>query len=245
MLPKLNHPTFDVVLPTTKKTIKLRPFLVKEEKILLTAAASKDEGQMLNAIKQVLQNCIETPATKVEDFSGVDIDWAIVKLRQKSVGETLDVRILNNNCGNSEPCVDYRQEVNINLDDVKVIENPKHTKRIMIRDNIGVVMRYPSANLLKDIKNIKEGDPEFMYDIIIKCIESIFDEENVYNSSEVSFQELKDFVYEFSSTEFAKILDEFFETIPKVELDIKYVCDQCGASQEYKVQGFENFLVLG
>jgi hypothetical protein len=209
-LPKISTPTYELELPSSKKTIKYRPFLVKEEKILILAMESEDNKQIADAVKTVIANCIITRNVKVDELSTFDIEYLFLNIRGKSVGETVDVLIT---------CPDDNQTqvpISINLDDIHVITSPEHSRDIKLDDNLTMRMKYPSLNeFIKN--NFKAGDVsvEDTFDLIASCVEQVYSEEESWSTSDCSKKELFEFIDQLSSKQFKEI-EKFFETMPKL-----------------------------
>jgi len=214
-LPTIATPTYELTLPSSKKTIKYRPFLVKEEKILIIAMESQDDKQITNAIKTVISNCILTKGVKVEDLATFDIEYLFLNIRGKSVGETVDVLIT---CPDDEVT---QVPVSINLDEIQVQTNPNHTRDIKLDDNLTMRMRYPSlSQFIKNNFNITDVTVDDTFELISGCIEQVYSEEESWSASDCTKKELFEFVDQLSSKQFKEI-ETFFETMPKLSHTIK------------------------
>ena len=224
-LPKLNVPVYETILPSTDKVIKFRPFLVKEEKILLTALKMVAQGAMMNAIKDIVKNCVqeEIDVNKLPMF---DLEYLFLKLRSKSVGEETEIGLVCPNCSETTP-------VNINMDKVSVIKPEGHTNKIFITDDIGVVMSYPNLTTA----GVAEEDG---MKIVKECIEMIFTNEETHEKDTMSSKELDDFLDSMDTKQFSKIR-HFFETMPKLQHEVKYSCVKCGEEQKVTLQGLDSF----
>ena len=233
-LPKISYPIYDLVLPSTKQPIKFRPFLVKEEKILLMAQSGKDTKEMVNGIKQVINNCILTDGVNVENFSSFDLEYFFVKLRSKSIGNiiTLTYRDLEDN---------KKYDVEVNLDDVIIKENEEHNNKVQITDSIGILLRHPTPSAAALIDMDKGTDAVF--DIVGACIDQIYDEDTVYNVSDYTKEEVDEFVSQLSVEAFEKI-QKFFETMPKLHYDIKYI-NSLGNEKIITLSTLSDFFTLG
>jgi hypothetical protein len=235
-LPKIGVPTFELELPSTKKVIKYRPFLVKEEKVLLIALESEDENQIFAAVKDLIKNCVIS-RIKVEDLPAFDLEYIFLKVRAAAVGEIVDMNVT---------CLDDNQtqvQVQININDVEVTFPKEHTNKIMINDNLGIVMKYPgmqrfieSEFLEKDIKT------EEVFDFIADSIEQIFDETEVYDSSTTSKKEFKQFVEGLTTKQFESI-QQFYETMPKLQHKFEVTNPNTGVKSDYAIEGLQNFFV--
>ena len=233
-LPKLGYPTYELELPSTGKTIKYRPFLVKEEKVLLLALESKDEKQVIGAVKDLIKNCVIT-RLKVESLPSFDLEYLFLKIRGASIGEniTLTVTCLDDN--------ETQVEANINIDEVEVFKPEGHDKKIMFDDKTGIVMRYPSMKEFVDREFLqKEMKTEDVYGFIADSIDQIFDDEEVYDSSTTTKKEFRTFVDSLTTKQFEKI-QKFYETSPKLSHTFKVVNPKTGKESSYTIEGLQSF----
>ena len=235
-LPKIVTPTYELELPSTGQTIKYRPFLVKEEKVLVLAMESENTKEITNAVKTVIKNCIETRGIKVETLPTFDIEYLFLNIRSKSVGEEIDVNIICPDDGETEV------PVSINVDEIEVIKNDKHTNRIKLDDNVMMEMKYPSLDqFIKsnfDISNNTNIDQSF--DLIASCIDKIFTEEEVWTSSDVSKKELVEFLDQMNTNQFKEI-EEFFNTMPKLSHKFKVTNPKTGVESDVVLEGLASF----
>ena len=208
-LPKISTPTYELTVPSTGKNIKFRPFLVKEEKILIIAMESQSDKQIAQAVNDVLSNCILTKGVNIDDFSTFDIEYLFLNIRGKSVGESVDVMIT---------CPDdnvTKVPVQVNLDDIKILKNDKHQRDIPLDGNLTMRMKYPSmGEFVKNnfSVNMKVDDT---FDLVCSCIEQVFSEEESWAASDCTKKELHEFLEQLDSSQFKKI-EQFFETMPKL-----------------------------
>ena len=235
-LPKITTPIYELELPSNQKKIRYRPFLVKEEKILIIAMESEDQKQITNAIKTVIGNCILSRGIKVETLSTFDIEYLFLNLRGKSVGEEVEVMIT---------CPDDNETqvpVTINLDDIKVITDKNHTKDIVLDENLTMRMKYPSLD--EFIKSNFSFDGNFGVDesfkLIASSIEQIYNEEESWNASDCSMKEMIDFVEQLSSKQF-KDVENFFETMPRLSHTINVKNPNTGVEGEVLLEGLSSF----
>jgi citrate lyase gamma subunit len=234
-LPTIATPTYELTLPSSKKTIKYRPFLVKEEKILIIAMESQDDKQITNAIKTVISNCILTKGVKVEDLATFDIEYLFLNIRGKSVGETVDVLIT---CPDDEVT---QVPVSINLDEIQVQTNPNHTRDIKLDDNLTMRMRYPSlSQFIKNNFNITDVTVDDTFELISGCIEQVYSEEESWSASDCTKKELFEFVDQLSSKQFKEI-ETFFETMPKLSHTLKVKNPNTGVESEVLLEGLASF----
>ena len=236
MLPKIATPTYELELPSTEQTIKFRPFLVKEEKLLVIALESEDTKQITNAIKTVIKNCIETKGIKVETLPTFDIEYLFLNIRAKSVGEEIEVNII---CPDDE---ETSVSVKINVDDIKVQSNEDHTNKIKLDDTLMMEMKYPSLEqFIKnnfDISNNSAIDQSF--ELVASCVDKIYNEDEVWATADVTKKELMDFLDQMNTTQFKQI-EKFFETMPKLSHTIKVKNPNTEVESEVVLEGLSSF----
>ena len=237
-LPKITTPIYEMEIPSLKKKIRYRPFLVKEEKILIIALESEDSKAIANAVKNVISNCILSKGIKIDDLSTFDIEYLFLNIRGKSVGETVDVLIT---CPDDETT---QVPMSINLDEISVEDNPKHSRDIKLDDTLTLRMKYPSmTEFIKN--NFDSGDDvsvDDTFDLIISCIEQIYSEEESWTAGDSTKKELLEFVEQLSSKQFKEI-EKFFETMPKLSHTIKVKNPKTGVESEVVLEGLSAFFV--
>ena len=238
-LPKIATPTYELELPSTGKTIKYRPFLVKEEKVLILALETQDPKQITLAIKSVLKDCILTKGIKVEDLPSFDIEYIFLNVRGKSVGESIELIITCSDDGVTEV------PVKIYVDEINVIKDLNHTSEIKIDDKIVIKMKYPSLDQF--IKNnfdfsVQESQStiERSFDIISNCIEAVYTEEESWAASDCTKKELIDFIETMNSSQFKKI-EEFFETMPKLTHTFTVINPKTKKENTVTLEGLTSF----
>ena len=242
-LPELVAPQFTITLPVDGREITYRPFLVKEEKILLIALESDAQADVVKAVYQILSNCIETPDVNINELSPADVEFLFVNVRMKSVGETIELKFKHiddkNEVGN--PC-DYIQEVTVDLSVVKVhFPTKKHDGKIVINDTIGMKLKYPTIEMITEI----DGNPdniENIFKILNRCIDVIWDGDQVISASECTKDELDAFIGGFTREQF-DLVTEFFESIPRLKHTIKYICEECEQEESVDLEGIQDFFV--
>ena len=234
-LPKIATPTYELVLPSTGKKIKYRPFLVKEEKILVLALESEDVTQITNAIKAILKDCIST-RIKVDTLPTFDIEYLFLNIRGKSVGEEVDVIIT---CPDDDKT---QVPVTIPLDAIKVIKDKKHTRDIKVDENLTMRMKYPSlSEFIQNNFSVENGiGVTESFDMITSCIEQVFNEEESWNASDCTKKELTTFLEQLSSKQFKQI-ETFFETMPKLSHTLKIKNPETGVESEVVLEGLSSF----
>ena len=238
-LPKISTPTYELELPSTGKTIKYRPFLVKEEKILILALESQNIKEITLAIKSVLKDCILTRGIKVEELPSFDIEYIFLNVRGKSVGESIDLVVTCSDDGETEV------PVKIFVDEVKVQKDLDHTTEIKVDDDIVIKMKYPS--LEQFIKNNFDftsqesvSTIEKSFDVITSCIEAIFTAEESWAASDCTKKELVEFIESMNSSQFKKI-EEFFATMPKLSHTISVKNPKTGVENKVTLEGLTSF----
>jgi len=235
-LPKIATPTYELELPSTGETIQYRPFLVKEEKLLVIALESEDTKQITTAIKTVIKNCIQTKGVKVEDLPTFDIEYLFLNIRGKSVGEELEVNIICPDDGETQV------PVQINLDDIKVQKDDEHTNRIKLDDSIMMEMKYPSLDqFIKN--NFDFNDKNAMdqsFELIGSCIDKIFTEEEVWVASDVTKKELTEFLESMNSSQFKEI-EKFFATMPKLSHEVEVLNPKTKKTGTVVLEGLSSF----
>lgn len=235
-LPKIVTPTHELELPSTGQKIKYRPFLVKEEKLLVLALETEDTKQITTAIKTVIKSCIETRSIKVESLPTFDIEYLFLNIRAKSVGEEIELNII---CPDDE---ETQVPVKINVDDIKIQKNKDHTKKIKVDSSITMEMKYPS--LEQFIKNnfdlSSQNTMDQSFELVADCIDKIYTEDEVWSASDVTKKELIDFLDQMNSIQFKEI-EKFFETMPKLSHTIAIKNPNTGIESEVVLEGLSSF----
>ena len=234
-LPKIVTPTFELDLPSSGKTIKYRPFLVKEEKLLVIALESEDSQQITSAIKAVISDCILSKDVKIETLPTFDIEYLFLNIRGKSVGEVVEVNIVCPDDGQTEV------KVSINLDEIQVIRNEEHTKTVKLDDTYFMDMKYPSLEqFIRNNFEFENPDMDQSFEVIGSCIDKIYDNEEVWSTSDVSPQEVKDFLEQLNSTQFKEI-EKFFSTMPKLSHTIDVKNPKTKKKSKVTLEGLSSF----
>ena len=234
-LPKLNVPVYETILPSTEKVIKYRPFLVKEEKLLFTAQESGEEA-VLPAVKQIIKNCVQGEID-VDNLPIFDIEYVFLRLRAKSVGEEITLGLKPWGCpqNDGELCK-FTTEVSVNLEEIKCVKDKTHTSKIMLDNKIGIMMKYPDISQL----NTKGSENEMGFEVIKKCINMIFTEEETHERDSFTDKELDDFIDSLNTKQMEKIKN-FFDTMPVLKHTVKYTCKTCDEEKETTLQGLQSF----
>ena len=235
-LPKIATPTYELDLPSTGKSIKYRPFLVKEEKVLVIALESEDTKQITNAIKAVLKNCVLTKGVKVETLPTFDIEYLFLNIRGKSVGEELEVNIVCPDDGETNV------PIFINLDDIQVEKDDDHTNQIKLDDELMMEMKYPSLEqFIKNNFDFQEGNQmDQSFELIATCIDKIYNEDEVWATADCTKKEVKDFLESMNSSQFKEI-ETFFETMPKLKHTIEVTNPNTKVTSEVVLEGLASF----
>lgn len=243
MLPKLDIPIYEVKLISSGKTVRVRPFLVKEQKLFLMASESDDQKETVNVIRQVLKNCI-LDEVDVDNLPTFDLEFLFMNLRARSVEEVVDLRYKCNNTLKDENGEDKKcngsVEFKLNLLEVEPTVNPNHTNKIQLTDKLGVVLKYPTFEMIQKYETMNEND--VMLNVLIDCIDYIFDTDNVYYAKDTPKEELVDFVDNLQQAHLEKI-KIFFDTMPEIKKDVHFACPKCGYEEDIEIKGMQNFFV--
>ena len=238
-LPKISTPTYELVLPSTGKTIKYRPFLVKEEKILILALESQSTKEITNAIKQVLKDCIITKGIKVEELPTFDIEYIFLNVRGKSVGESLDLIIT---CGDDG---ETQVPVTVFIDQIQVEKDPEHSTDIHLDAELVLRMKYPSLDQF--IKNNfdfsadqSSSNIEKSLEIIASCIDIVFTAEESWSAADCTSKELTDWIETLNSNQFKEI-EKFFDTMPRLSHTVKVINPKTKVESVVTLEGLTSF----
>lgn len=254
-LPTLDHPIYTVKLISIDKPVSYRPFLVKEQKLLLMAVEAKDVDTIIKTIKQVINNCVVDPID-VDELPLVDLETMFLHLRARSLGEVMSLyykctnQVIvppNPNSGmmssaSGVPFHEYKAcnmviEVPVNVLQIPVI-NKDTPKKIMISDSIGVQMRYPSISMID--KLLKTENSEALFSVVATCIETIFDKENIYKTKDATIDEVTKFVENMPPEKF-ELLEKFIENTPKNRFETKKKCPKCNYEHDFLLEGLSDF----
>jgi len=235
-LPKIVTPEYDLVLPSTQKKITYRPFLVKEEKLLVLALESENTKQITTAIKSVLKSCILTRGIKVEKLPTFDIEYLFLNIRARSVGEEVEVNIVAPDDGETNVTV------TIDLEDIQVQTNENHTNKIKLDDTLMMEMKYPSLEQFISNNFDFEGETDInqSFELIASCIDKIYSEDDVWSTDDCTKKEVVDFLEQMSSTQFKEI-EQFFETMPKLSHTIEITNPITKVKSTIVLEGLSSF----
>lgn len=238
MLPKIDAPIYDVELPISKQKVKFRPFLVKEQKILMMAQNSDDSEFMSDNVKQIIKNCCVSDID-VEKLSQIDVEFFFINLRARSIGEVVQARYRCNNKLEGDSVCNNLMEVPINLLNVGV-DFKENSDIIKLTETVGIKMGYPDVKALSKINNNNDLLTVTL-DVIYNCMDYIFDEDNMYHKNEAPKQEFIDFLEQLSIEQF-KMIEGYFNNLPVLKEEIQIKCSKCGFDHKITITGLENFL---
>ena len=235
-LPKINTPTYELTLPSTGKKIKYRPFLVREEKILIMALETEDTEQITNAVVDIINECILTKGVDVSKLATFDIEYLFLNVRSKSVGESVEVNVI---------CPDDNKtsvQVEIDIDSIKIQKTKGHKNIIKLDDQYSMKLKYPSLNEFIDtnFESSEESDVNKSLNMITNCIEMIYDKEESWDASDSTKQELEEFIEQLNSKQF-KTIEKFFETMPKLSHKLKVTNPTTEVESEVVLEGLASF----
>ena len=235
-LPRIETPSYELEIPSLKKKAKYRPFLVREEKILIIAMESEDPKQIAESVKTIITNCILTKGIKVEQLSIFDIEYLFLNIRGKSVGESVDVLITCPDDGKTQV------PVSINLDDIQVVFDKKNSRDIKLDENLTLRMKYPSMEevIKSNFDNQMEISVDDTFDMTCSCIEQIYNEEESWSASDSTKKELTEFLEQLTTNQFKQI-EAFFETMPKLSHTIKIKNPNTEVESEVVLEGLTSF----
>jgi hypothetical protein len=236
-LPKLEVPTYELELPVSKKTIKYRPYLVKEQKALMMALESADAKSIQHNVGEILEVCTLSDVN-IYDLPIIDIEYYFLQLRAKSVGEVSESRYRCNNEVDDKVCGNI-MEAKVDLTTIKPVQEEYVDPEIQLTDTVSIKMKYPPFSLVKDSIEL-DNITEVTFNMLAHCIEHIYDGEQFYYAKETPIQELVDFIEQLNQEQFEK-LEAFFNSIPKLKKNIDMKCSKCGYEHHLDVEGLESF----
>jgi hypothetical protein len=234
-LPKLMYPVFELKVPSTKQMVKFRPFLVKEEKLMLMAKQSGEQQDIINVIKQVIVNCDVDEVIDADELSSFDLEILFLKLRSKSVNEEVNISYV-------DPEDEKTYNFKLNIDEVNVYENPEHTNLVKLSDTSGIVMKYPSAKLMVEVVS-REDVTDILFFMIRGCMDQYFDGDEIVKFKDSKPEEIDTFI-ESLPTSTLKDFEKFFDTMPKLYHKIEYT-NEMGTKRQVELKSIEDFFTLG
>ena len=235
-LPKISTPTYELELPSTGKTIKFRPFLVKEEKLLVLALESDDSKEITNAIKAVLKDCIQTRGVKVDTLPTFDIEYLFLNIRGKSVGEDIEVSVLCPDDGETYT------EVQISIDDIKVTRDKNHSNQIKLDDNLMMEMKYPSLDqfVKSNFEFSNDNQVDQSFELIASCIDKVYSADEAWTTDDFTKKEVTEFLEQMNSAQFKEI-ESFFSTMPKLSHEVQVVNPKTKKKSKVTLEGLASF----
>ena len=235
-LPKISTPTYELELPSTGKTIKFRPFLVKEEKLLVLALESDDSKEITNAIKAVLKDCIQTRGVKVDTLPTFDIEYLFLNIRGKSVGEDIEISVLCPDDGETYA------EVQISIDDIKVTRDKNHSNQIKLDDNLMMEMKYPSLDqfVKSNFEFSNDNQVDQSFELIASCIDKVYSADEAWTTDDFTKKEVTEFLEQMNSAQFKEI-ESFFSTMPKLSHEVQVVNPKTKKKSKVTLEGLASF----
>jgi hypothetical protein len=237
-LPKIDTPIYEIELPLSKKQIRFRPFLVKEQKNLLMAMESDDSDTIERNIRQVLHNCTLTENINIDKLPVVDIEYYFLHLRARSIGEIVEGEYICNNQVEDKNC-GGKMKTSFNLLDIKVDMNPEHKDIIQLTNNVSIKLKYPEFSLVQKLKN-KESAVDIAFEVIADSIDYVFDGEQYYYGNETPREEMVQFLESLNQNQFASI-ESFFDNLPIISKKVEMRCGKCGFNHTLNMEGLESF----
>lgn len=225
---KVSSPTYSETIPSLNKKVKIKPFRVGDEKVLLLASESEDPKQVINALKSVIGNCVE--GADVSEMAAFDLEYLFLKLRSISVGEETKIGL------NCQLCK-AENEVSVDISKVQIKKDKNHKSTVRVSDNLGFEMRYPDIEVVGEVQ---ANDVEGMFDLIAHSIKTVFYDDETINVGDDEMDDLKNLINELTADQFREV-QQFFETIPKLSHDIKFDCKECGKANSHKLEGLQSF----
>jgi hypothetical protein len=243
MLPKLDVPIYSVNLISTGKPVRFRPFLVKEQKLFLMVSESNDPNEMINVIRQVLENCV-LDEIDINSLPTFDLEYLFMNLRARSVEEIVDLRYkcnntIKNESGEEKQC-NGLVEFKLNILEIEPTKNPEHKNKIQITENLGICFKYPTFEMIQKYEKMNEN--EVMIRILIDCIDYIYDKEQVYYAKDTPVKELEEFVDSLQQKDLEKF-KQFFDTMPEIKKDVHFKCPKCSYEEDIEIKGLQSFFV--
>jgi hypothetical protein len=237
-LPKIDSPVYELDLPLSKKHIKFRPFLVKEQKNLLMAMESDDRETIERNIRQVLANCTITEGIDIDNLPVIDVEYYFINLRARSVGEVVENEYICNNEVDGKVC-NNKMQTSLNLLDVKVNVEGENNDIIQLTDKIRIKLKYPEFSLVEKLSK-KDSAFDIVFEIVAESVEYVHDGEQFYYAKETPKEEILEFIESLNQEQFSK-LENFFNTLPKLNKKIELKCSKCGFDHSIEMEGLESF----
>ena len=244
MLPKIDVPIYNVKLLSTGKSLRFRPFTVKEEKLFLMANENEDLNNVVDTIKQILNNCI-LDECDIDFLPLFDIEYLFLNIRARSIGEVVNLKYKCNNDVLDEETKEEKKcnnvvQIDLNVLDIQPEKQEGHTTKIEITEKLGIIMKYPNFETLKKFKDVSEADS--IIKMAVNCIDYVYDADKIYYAKDSQEEDLIEFIESMQSKDLEKI-KTFFDTMPKVKKDVDFKCNKCGHEEKIEVEGIQNFFV--
>ena len=244
MLPKIDVPIYNVNLLSNGKSLRFRPFTVKEEKLFLMANEGEELTTIVDTIKQILNNCI-LDEFQVDSLPLFDIEHLFLNIRARSIGEVVNLKYKCNNNVIDEETKEEKKcnnvvQIDLNVLDIKPEKQENHTNKIEITEKLGIVMKYPNFETLKKFKDVTEADS--IIKMTVNCIDYVYDADKLYYAKDSKEEDLIEFIESMQSKDLEKI-KQFFDTMPKIKKDIDFKCNKCGHEEKIEAEGIQNFFV--
>ena len=241
MLPKLDVPIYTIKLISTGKEVRIRPFLVKEQKLFLMAAESEEVRETIDTIRRVLKNCV-LDDIDIDSLPTFDLEYLFMNLRARSVEEVVNLKYKCNNTVKNDKGEDTvcngSFDYDVNLLEIEPTRHAEHESKFMLNDRIGISLRYPTFEMVQKYEQMEEN--EIMVNILIDCIDFLYDDDQIYHAKDSSRKELEEFVDSMQQKDLEKI-KVFFDTMPELKKDIHFKCPKCGYEEDIVVRGMQNF----
>lgn len=234
-LPVNPTPIYKLTIPSTNKSVKFRPWLVREEKTLLLAQQSEDADVMSNTLKSVINACV-IDKINIETLATFDLEYIFTQIRSKSVGEDVELIFKCKYCDDSKAKV----KIKFDISKIKVDVPENHSKQIQLFDNVGVMMKYPTITSMQSLGKKRTNDIDLVFDIVSNCIDYVYDDKEIHYAKDLSKEELDAFLNQLTAEQFIK-LENFFETLPKMKQKVEYTCPVCEASNQVTLEGMTSF----
>jgi len=237
-LPMMSAPTYTMVVPSSGVSVKFRPFLVKEEKALLIAQQSEDIGVMIQTLKGIINTCV-LDTLDVDKLATFDLEYMFTQIRAKSVGEIIEL-IFPCDIDHGEDNEKARVKVSIDLTTLVVEKDPNHNNKINLFGDVGVVMKYPTMDVMKRLENLDTNDLDKVFSVVADSIDYIYQGEEIFYGKEQKHEELLQFLNNLTSEQFVKV-QQFFATMPRIKKEIEYTCPVCQKQHRKMLEGMQSF----
>lgn len=238
-LPVQDTPLYDVEIPSSGEKIKYRPFLIKEEKALLIAQQSENSGTMVNTLKSVIDSCT-LGKVDIEKLALFDLEYLFTQIRAKSVGEVVELLFSCDEDHGEEDNKRAKVQISIDLTNIKVQKNDNHSKKVELFGDTGVVMKYPSFDMLQAMETLEGNDIDTIFNVVASCIDYIYSGDELFYAKETKHEEIIQFLNNLTQEQFKK-LQVFFETMPRLTTNVKYKCPVCDKQHDKTIEGLNNF----